>query len=100
MTPFNDLLVLGAAAPAGALFSTFKVVLMVLLIAPWLWACTWINRDTRKVHAVQVMWNGLALGAGGLGVLLWLLLPWYAVGLLLYLALSTATIFSYVSHRN
>jgi len=99
MTILNDML-LGVAPPAGAFFSMFKIVLTVILVAPWLWASSWVNKDARYVRTSQPMWNALALGAGSLGVLMWLLLPWYGVGLLLYLALTAGVLLAYVGHRN
>ncbi len=100
MNVLSDTIMLAGAPPSGAFFSTFKPVFLLILLPPWLWAATWIDKDTRRVHSVPLMWNGLTLGAGALGVLLWLLLPWYAAGVVVYLLLVGAVIGAYVLHRN
>ena len=100
MGTLNELLLLGGAPPTGALFSTFKAVVMLLLLPPWLYAAAWINRDAQRYHFPQMLWNGLTLGLGALGVLLWLVVPLYAVGLLLYLVLAGGVVFAYVTQRN
>lgn len=84
----------------GGYFSDFKIIVMLLLALPWLYAAGWVYRDCIKVHTPQVLWSGLAMGSGALGVLLWLALPWYAVGLVIYLALAGGVIGAYVAHRN
>ncbi len=100
MSGWSELVVLGVAGPTGAFFSTFKPLLLVVLLPPWLYAATWIHKDAQRVHSVQLMWNALALGSGALGVLLWVLLPWYLAGLLVYLALTAGVVGAYVFHRN
>jgi type II secretory ATPase GspE/PulE/Tfp pilus assembly ATPase PilB-like protein len=93
-------LALGALTGGGDYFSIVKLVLMLVLLWPWLYACTWIHRDAVKVHTVQALWTVCALAAGVLGLLLWLVVPIYAVGLLLYLACAGSAIAVYVLHRN
>ena len=61
MSILNELLLLGGAPPTGALFSTFKVVVLLLLLPPWLYAASWINKDSRRYHFPQMVWNGLTL---------------------------------------
>lgn len=100
MINVNGLTMLAAVPEPGEYFSTFKIILMLILLPPWLYAATWINKDTVRVHASQPMWSGLVLGAGALSVLIWLLLSWYAVGLAVYAALVGSVIGSYVVTRN
>ncbi|RPI63524.1 MAG: hypothetical protein EHM48_02310, partial [Planctomycetaceae bacterium] len=84
----------------GNYFSMAKLFLLVLLTAPWLLAATWINTDTKKVHAPQFLWNAGIMAVGGLGVAIWLIMPIYIVGLLLYVVLAGAVLGAYVVYRN
>ncbi|KKM60038.1 hypothetical protein LCGC14_1545870 [marine sediment metagenome] len=84
----------------AAYFSTFKIIVILLLLFPWLYAATWMNRDTARVHTIGVFWCGIVLGAGAAGVLAALLVPHFAVGLPLYLVLTGGTIGTYVVYRN
>ena len=100
MNALSDAIMLAVAPPAGAFFSTLKPVVFLMLLVPWWVLSTWIDKDSRRVHSTPLMWDGLILAAGTLGVLLWLLLPWYAAGLSVYLLLTGSVLGAYVSHRN
>ena len=89
-----------SVAMMAAYFSTFKIVVILLALLPWLYAATWMNKDARKVHTVGSFWCGIVLGAGMLGVLATLLAPIFAVGLAVYVVLAAGTIGSYVVYRN
>lgn len=100
MNALSDAIMLAVAPPVGAFFSTLKPVVFLMLLVPWWVLSTWIDKDSRRVHSTPLMWDGLILAAGTLGVLLWLLLPWYAAGLSVYLLLTGSVLGAYVSHRN
>jgi len=89
-----------AAAPPGGYFSTVKILFTAALLLPWLYAATWISKDAVRVHTSQIMWSALVLASGALALLLLLLLPWYAVGLVLYVVAVAAVVGAYVGHRN
>ncbi len=38
---------------SGDYFSTFKIVLTLALVLPWLYASTWVNKDSVRVHMPQ-----------------------------------------------
>ena len=97
MTELHVPLILAAAGPY---FSIVKIIVMLVLAVPWLRAATWVHKDTRVVRSPQLMWSALVLGAGAAGVALWLLLPWFAAGLLAYLVLAGGAIVAYVFDRN
>jgi type II secretory ATPase GspE/PulE/Tfp pilus assembly ATPase PilB-like protein len=91
---------LAAVPEAGNYFSTLKILVMIVLMLPWLYASTWINKDAVTVHSNQAAWSLSALGSGLVAMLLWLLLPWWLAGLGIYLVLTGSVIGSYVAHRN
>lgn len=100
MSDLTGLTTLAAVPEAGNYFSVFKLVVMLILLPPWLYVATWINKDTLRVHAPRSTWSGLVLAAGGAAILLWLLLPWYPVGLAVYVAGVGSVSGVYVIHRN
>jgi len=93
--------IISAGVPGpGPYLSTVKPLFMLLLVMPWLYAATWMNKDTLRVQSVRTLWCGAVLAAGVLGILLWLLVPLFVVGMLLYLVLAGGVVGAYVAHRN
>jgi len=91
---------LGAVPPGGEYFSPAKMIVMLLLAVPWLAACPWVRKDVQRVRGPVLSWAGAVLAAGGIGLLLWLLIPVYFVGLLLYVVLAGGALGAYVAYRN
>jgi len=60
----------------------------------------WIHRDAKAVGADAVLWAGSLLGALALGVLLWGVIPIFAVGLALYVLATGAIGLLYVREHN
>ena len=100
MSDLSGFTVLAAVPESGSYLSTFQVGVMLILLPPWLYAATWIYKDALRVHASQPMWSALALSAGGVSVLIWLLVPWYVIGLGVYVAAVGSVIGTYVNTRN
>ncbi len=100
MSDLTSVIMLAALPEPGSYFAVFKVVIFLVLLVPWLYVATWVNKDTLRVHASQPMWSGMVLAAGAVAVLIWLLLPWYVVGLAVYLAVAGSVIGAYVVTRN
>ena len=84
----------------GDYFSLPKIILMLALIAPWLYVAPWVHKDVKLVKAPRAAWCTAVVGGGGVGVLVWMLVPVYFVGLLLYLVLAGTILASYVVYRN
>ena len=91
---------LGAVPESTGYFSIFKIILILLLIFPWLKIAPWVDKDTKVVHLPRTLWNLLVISSGMVSLLLWLLLPWFAVGLLLYIVFTTSTILTYALIRD
>ena len=84
----------------GGYFSIAKILAMLVLLAPWLYLAPKISKDALHLRLAQPLWTGLVLGSGALGVLIWLVTPYYAVGLIVYVVLVSASMFSYLTFRN
>jgi type II secretory ATPase GspE/PulE/Tfp pilus assembly ATPase PilB-like protein len=92
--------VLGDIPPVGGYISLPKVIVMLVLIVPWLAASPWVHKDSRKVRAPQSVWSMALLADGVAGVVIWLLAPYFVLGLLFYLVLVGGTLGAYVVYRN
>jgi len=80
--------------------SPLKIIIMLLLITPWLYVAPWVQKDAHHVRAPEPLWSALLLGAGAAGVLLWLIIPMYLLGLAIYIVLTGAALGAYVVYRN
>ncbi len=100
MSEPGNLTILAAVPEAGNYFSVFKVIVILILLLPWLYAATWVNKDTVRVHAGHSTWSMAVLGAGAFSTLIWLLAPWFVVGLAVYLVLVGFSVGAYVLMRN
>ncbi len=84
----------------GGLLAAVKVVFMLAFIAPWLHFATWASKDATKLFGSATAWSAVVLGAGLLGVMSWLVMPFYILGLLFYVVLAAAGLVAYVVYRN
>ncbi len=87
-------------AQTDVLVPAIKLAAAVILLTPWLAAAPWVWADTRRVDAPTALWTAVVLGAGGAGLLAWMLIPFYVVGLLFFLILAGGGIGAYVAFRN
>jgi type II secretory ATPase GspE/PulE/Tfp pilus assembly ATPase PilB-like protein len=93
-------------APGGFVSST-RVILIFIAMIPWLLFCQWLDKDLaskmRKMN--REMWNGIVLGGGVTGLVLWIFLPWQSAGLFaagfgLWFVVTLLACGSYVFIRN
>jgi len=91
--------VLAMLEPGGYL-SPVKLVLTIVLLLPWLYATPWVQKDAKKLHIPGSMWNLTVLGVGTISVLIWLIVPFYALGAVVYVLLTGGAILSYTLHRD
>jgi type II secretory ATPase GspE/PulE/Tfp pilus assembly ATPase PilB-like protein len=89
-----------AAAEPGAYISIVKFAPMVALFLVWLPLINWVYRDAHAVQTNVINWTLTIVLVGVAGLTLWLLLPMYLIGLLLYLIALAAASMAYVIHRN
>lgn len=93
-------MVLLAASTGGGYFALAKIILLLALAIPWLLGCVWVDKDTHAARMRREIWLTAAIGAGVLGLLLWLVIPSFIVGLALYVVLVAAVAAVYVTQRN
>ncbi|MBS3820743.1 MAG: hypothetical protein KGY81_03155, partial [Phycisphaerae bacterium] len=78
------LMQLAATTPDGGYGSPVKFVVMALFAMGWLWVAPKLYRDTLLAGAKSDMWCGLYVGAGVLGLAIWLLSPHFAIGVIAF----------------
>lgn len=92
--------ILSASIEFGGYISIIKLLGFIILFFGWLPLVGWIHYDAKTVETNHVFWTGIILGAGVAGVLIWLLVPIFLVGMLFYLIAVGAISLAYVKHRN
>jgi len=93
-----DLLLISAAY--GGYISSIKFVLFIILFFSWLPLTGWVNKDAKAIRTKDVFWTILIFSAGAAATVIWLFVPFFFVGMLLYIAAAGATSAGYVMHRN
>ena len=97
---------LAALPEPGGYISWVRIVIVLIALVPWLFFCQWVDKDITYVRRVnRPMWNGIVLGGGVVGLVLWLFMPWktaglFAAGFGLWLVLTASTCTIYVVVRN
>jgi type II secretory ATPase GspE/PulE/Tfp pilus assembly ATPase PilB-like protein len=66
----------------------------------WLTLVGWVDRDAKAVETQDIFWVGLILGTGAAAAIVWMVVPIFIIGLLLYAIAVGATSLAYVKHRN
>ncbi|MEK6643151.1 MAG: ATPase, T2SS/T4P/T4SS family [Planctomycetota bacterium] len=99
MTPL--LLPILAELPVeGAYISPFKLVAFVLCFLLWAHNAGWVQSDIKKIRIPPGAWTPLVFFSGIAGLLAFLFIPLFWIGLLIFAALYGACIISYVVTRN
>jgi type II secretory ATPase GspE/PulE/Tfp pilus assembly ATPase PilB-like protein len=93
-----DLLLL--SVEYGGYISIIKLIIFLVLFFLWLPLLGWVYNDAKAVEAKEVFWTGVVLGAGAAGAIIWLIMPIFIIGMLLYLIAVGAASLAYVKHRN
>lgn len=89
-----------AAMPQGGYGSPVKFAVVAVLAMGWLWVAPRMYRDCIFASAKADIWCSLYLGAGFVGLLVWLLAPHFAIGLIAFPLLVGIVGLAYVPHRN
>ncbi len=89
-----------AAAQFSGYISIARFVGFLVFFFAWLWLVGWVNDDAKSIAAKDALWTGIVIAAGAVGALLYLMIPLFFVGLMLFIIAVAATSLSYVMHRN
>jgi type II secretory ATPase GspE/PulE/Tfp pilus assembly ATPase PilB-like protein len=89
-----------ATIEMGFYVSPVKLVVFVLGFLAWLPLLKWVNQDAVKIRTMAQKWTIAIFAAGAVGLLIWLIIPLFIIGLLMYVIAVGATAIVYIIHRN
>ena len=84
----------------GGYISIVKFVIFVVFFFLWLPLIHWVYHDAKAVETNEISWAGILFGAAAAAMIIWMLVPIFIVGMLLYVIAVAATSLAYVKHRN
>jgi type II secretory ATPase GspE/PulE/Tfp pilus assembly ATPase PilB-like protein len=84
----------------GSYISIVKFVIFLVLFFPSLPLLGWIYNDAKAVGTKEVFWTAIVFAAAAAATIIWLLVPLFIIGALVYLRAVAAASVSYVMHRN
>jgi type II secretory ATPase GspE/PulE/Tfp pilus assembly ATPase PilB-like protein len=89
-----------AAVEYGGYISIIKLLLFIILFFGWIPLVTWIFYDAKTIETNEITWTAVILGAGAVGIIIWLVIPVFIVGMLVYIIAVGAPALAYVRLRN
>jgi type II secretory ATPase GspE/PulE/Tfp pilus assembly ATPase PilB-like protein len=84
----------------GGYVSIVKFLVFLILFFLGLPLLNWVYSDSKAIETKVTFWTGLILGVGAAAMIIWLIIPIFIVGMLLYAIAVGATSLAYVKHRN
>ena len=93
----NDLL---ASIGYGGYVSLWKLLLFAIGFFGWMPLVNWVYADTQSVRTNSFTWTLAVLCTGFAALVLWLLVPIFFIGLLIYIIAIASVSAAYVIHRN
>lgn len=84
----------------GGYISIIKFIVFAAAFIVWLPLISWIHNDSKPLEINTLVWTVAILCTGAIGIVAWLLIPIYLVGLLLFAVLVGAVSLIYTKQRN
>jgi type II secretory ATPase GspE/PulE/Tfp pilus assembly ATPase PilB-like protein len=91
---------LAADVHYGGYISLVKFIVMLAMYFAWMPLVNWVHADTQAVRTRTFFWTAIIAAAGAVALVVWLLVPMFIIGLLLYIIAVGAPSLAYVMHRN
>jgi len=92
--------ILSEVSGYGGYVSPIKLVVFTAMFLAWMPLVNWIHTDARAVRTKINFWTGFIAVSGAATILIWLFVPLFLIGLLLYLVAVGATVLAYAIHRD
>lgn len=89
-----------SAIEYGEYISLIKFIPLVVLFLGWMPIIKWVYNDAEEVETNEVVWTSVIFATWAGCFILWLLIPVYIVGLVLYLMVNGISALAYIKHRN
>ena len=91
---------LASGAEFGGYMEVWKGLLMAVAFFGWMPLVNWVHTDSQAVRTNKQAWTAGMAATGAAALLTWMLIPVFAIGLMLYLLSVGAVAVAYVVHRN
>jgi type II secretory ATPase GspE/PulE/Tfp pilus assembly ATPase PilB-like protein len=91
---------LAADVHYGGYISLVKFIVMVAMYFAWMPLVNWVHADTQAVRTRTLFWTAIISTTGAVALIVWLLVPMFIIGFLLYVIAVGAPSLAYVMHRN
>ena len=92
--------ILSAALSYGIYVSPIKLAVYLFFFIVWLPLVNWAHTDTQAVRSKSKHWTASIAVSGGVSLLIWLVSPFFLIGMLIFLISVGAISLAYVMHRN
>ncbi len=92
--------VLAQAPTSGIYIDPFKLAALLVLFTLWALYAQWTDKDTIAVNTYREIWNLANILGATVGLIAWLLLPHFWIGLAIFVVLNGSIAIAYVLHRN
>jgi type II secretory ATPase GspE/PulE/Tfp pilus assembly ATPase PilB-like protein len=89
-----------AAVEYGGYISIFKFIVYLIMFFGWIPLLSWVFKDGKSLEIKEVIWTAVILAAGAIGLIIWLVIPVFIIGLLVYLIAVGGPAMAYVKQRN
>lgn len=93
-------MIMPTLAETAVLFSIYKPILFGAIIGLWAYAVSYIDKDLDYFYMPRHMWNGINMAVGVLALFLWLVVPWFWLGLPLMVLMTVGGFVGYHFFRN
>ncbi|MFC1676964.1 GspE/PulE family protein [Planctomycetota bacterium] len=84
----------------GSYVSIIKFLVFIVSFFLWISLAVWLNEDVAIVGENEFLWKTVVTATGILATIIWLLVPVFIVGFILYLLAVGITAIIYVKYRN
>ena len=84
----------------GGYISLYKLIGLIVLFFAGLPVISWVFKDADEVETREIFWTSVVFGTWAASFILWLLIPVYIVGLIIYLLAFGGAAMAYIKHRN
>ena len=91
---------LATGAEFGGYMEVWKGLLMAAAFFGWMPLVNWVHTDSQAVRTNKQAWTSGIAATGAAALLAWMMIPVFAIGLMLYLLSVGAVAIAYVVHRN
>ena len=84
----------------GFYISAVKPIAFIAGLVIWLVLLKWLIEDAIRVKTNVRRWTIIAFVSGAAGLVVWLFIPLFVIGLLMYIIMVGTTTIIYIMHRN